>query len=166
MSTQIHASHVTRRLTGIGIALATAAAIVCTAASPAGAATSGTRSDRVCQTQTAAPVNAAVYTVCLSAQSSWNGVSASGYVSGTYCNVYLPTGAGWMCSTERHGAYWNAAIGAWEEWLNYKLIYLSPVFSYQVHYANCIYLRVDTRSSGVTTYQSFAVKNLSTSVNC
>jgi hypothetical protein len=154
------------RLTDITMAFVTAGAVVCAVAAPADAAIAGTRTDRVCQTQSAAPFNAAVYTVCLTAQSSWNGASTSGYVSGTYCNIYLPTGAGWMCSTEHHGAFWNSAIGAWEEYLNYKLIYLSPVFSYQVHYANCIYLRVDTRPSGVTTYQNFAVKNLPTSANC
>jgi hypothetical protein len=155
-----------RRLAGVVIALATTAVVVGAGAVPAGAATGGTRTDRVCQTQTAAGLSASVYTVCLTAQSSWNGASAAGYVAGTYCNVSLPTGAGWMCGTERHGAYWNGSLGAWEEWLNYKLIYLSPVFSYQVHYANCVYLRVDTRPSGYTTYQSFAVKNLSTSATC
>jgi hypothetical protein len=166
MTTSHRRNTLVRRLAGIGLALVTTVLVVGTGAVPAGAATAGSRTDAVCQTQNATGLTASVYAVCLTARSSWNGAAASGYVAGTYCNVDLPTGAGWMCGTERHGAFWNAGLGAWEEWLNYKLVYVSPVFVYQVHYANCVYLRVDTRPSGYTTYQSFAVKNLSTSVTC
>jgi hypothetical protein len=54
-------------------------------------ATTNTRSDRICQTQTMAVTNASVYQVCLTATDSFNDAQASGYVAGATCNIYLPT---------------------------------------------------------------------------
>jgi hypothetical protein len=47
----------------------------------------------------------------------------------------------------------------WEDWLNYRVSYVSPLVIYNLHFSNCIYLRVDTKPNGTTTFQNFAVKN-------
>jgi len=137
---------------------ATAAVFVPT---PANAATATTRTVRVCHTQTLWIFNADVYTVCLTARDTYDGSHVTGY-AGTYCNVYLPTGVGWWCSTQRSGSYWNAARGAWEDWVNYRLEYASPDHVG----ADCIYLRVDTKPTGATSYQNFANTTLVPWVTC
>ena len=132
---------------------------------PASATTSHTRTDEICQTQTMAITNAKVYTVCLTATDTYNGTTASGYVSGVNCNIYLPTGAGWFCDSQAHGSY-RTSSGVWEDWLNFRVSYISPLVIYNVHYSSCIYLRVDTKPNGSTSFQNFANKNLPIGTHC
>jgi hypothetical protein len=127
---------------------------------PASAATSGTFGR--CHTQTN-PFGASIYNVCLSGESSWDGSHAAGYVKSVYCNVSLPTGIGWSCNYRTYGAYWNSSIGAWEEWLNFRLNYVLP---FLVYHSDCVYLRIDTRPNGYTTYQDFANRGLPIFTNC
>ena len=85
----------------------------------------------------------------------------SGYVSGVSCTVHLPTGVGWSCVAYTKGSYLRSQLGAWEDWLNYKLYYLG-----NVQMQACAYLRVDTRPSGSTSYQGFITQGLPLGTNC
>ncbi len=132
----------------------------------AGGAVASRQTGDNCDTHTLAVGGASVYTVCMKATDSYNGIAVSGYVSSAACNVNLPTGVGWACKSSQRGAYWNSSLHAWEDWLNYKLVFISPWVPVGVYYANCVYLRVDTRPNGYTTYQSFEVPNLPSGTTC
>ncbi len=119
-----------------------------------------------CDTRTLAGIGASVYRVCMKATDSYNGVAVTGYVSSASCNINFPTGVGWACKGFTRGSYWNSSLHAWEDWLNYKLVYVSPDVRVGVYYANCVYLRVDTRPNGYTTYQNFEVPNLASGTTC
>ena len=148
------------RLTRLTAATALAAAAI--AAVPAVAPAATTRTARTCLTRTTAVTGWQVYTVCLTATDSFDATHASGYVAGVSCQVHLPTGAGWSCGPFRAGSYWNAARGAWEDWLNYALVFRSPATSMQ----SCAYLRVDTRPGGATSYQQFITGPLAIGTAC
>ncbi len=153
------------RTTRILATLAALTTMLVMTANVTAASASSSRTDRVCQTQTMAITNADVYQVCLTATDSWNGSQATGYVSGLSCNIYLPTGAGWFCDSQAHGSY-RESNGTWEDWLNFRVSYVSPFVLYDLHYSNCIYLRVDTQPNGHTTFQNFANKNLPIGSRC
>ena len=109
------------------------------------------------------------YSVCLTANYSWDGTRAAGYVAGTSCNVDLPTGAGFNCwgGKRSSGAYWNAALGAQEEWLNWSVLYLSPVWPLNRNaFQDCVYVRIDTWPSGITKARNWINSNLSLLVSC
>jgi len=128
----------------------------------AGAATYS-RTTAVQHTQYAGPWS--VYSVRLTATDSWNGSGASGYVSGVSCNINYPTGAGNFCNGYWYGSY-RYSNGVWEDWLTFRVSYISPFALFRVAYSTCVYLRVDTYPSGYTTYQNFANKNLSLGHSC
>jgi hypothetical protein len=128
-------------------------------------ATTYSRTTAVQQTQTTAITNWSVYAVRLTATDSWNESSASGYVWGASCNVFLPTGAGYFCNGFSKGSY-RSSNGVWEDWLNYRVSYISPLLGYEAAFSNCVYLRVDTRPNGSTTYQSFASMDLPFGHSC
>lgn len=139
--------HLNRKLIGTIVAAASLAV--------APSAMAGTRSDKVCQTISG------VYQVCLSGASSYNGHSASGYVSGVSCETLAPGEfAGYFCGSgvpqgRNWGAYYNSQLGAWEEWLNQEVNYLSPLAIYSEKNTTCVYLRIDVRPNGQATYQNF-----------
>jgi hypothetical protein len=131
-------------------------------AAPLDARAATSRTVRVCSTKTVGITGWSVYTVCLTAADSYDGLHATGYVAGVSCNVYMPTGAGWACQSYGKGSYWNASRGAWEDWLNFALVYRGSNVAYQ----NCVYLRVDTKPSGSTSYQDFTNQVLPIGTAC
>ena len=154
-----------RMMCVLAAVLATAiAGLLAAAPSDARAATS--RTVRTCSTKTTPFTGWSVYAVCLTATDSWDGSRASGYVAGVSCSVYLPTGAGWSCRTYARGSYWNASRGAWEDWLNYALVYRSPDPALPIAYQNCVYVRVDTKPNGSTSYQDFTNQGLPIGTPC
>ncbi|MDX6512010.1 MAG: hypothetical protein QOE36_1514 [Gaiellaceae bacterium] len=150
----------------ISIAAAATAAATLAVSAPAAQAATASRTIQYCTTKTAALTGWSVYRVCLTANDSWDGSRVNGYVAGLNCNVFLPTGAGWACRWETHGSYWNAAAGAHEDWLNFALVYISPFLGYQVYYQNCVYVRIDTKPSGATSFKAFTNQNLPIGTHC
>ena len=142
------------------------AAVGVLAAGQSSALAATSRTTQYCTTKTTAVTGWSVYAVCLTANDSYDGSRATGYVAGAYCNVYLPTGAGWACRSYTKGSYWNAGIGAWEDWLNFAVVYVSPFLTYRVSYQNCVYVRIDTRPNGSTSYQAFTNQNLPVGTTC
>ncbi len=118
-----------------------------------------TRSLTVCDNQKTAVTNWDVYQVCLTGTDSFNGSQSSGYVSSSTCQVFLPTGAGLVCDGFTRGSYRTSAE-IWEDWLNYRVSYISPYFPFRASYSDCVYLRVDTAPNGATTTQNFANRTL------
>lgn len=141
------------------LASAVALAAICVA----GASAATTRATSTCTTRTTALTGWSVYRVCLTASDSFDGVHVSGYVSGVSCTVYLPTGAGWGCGAYTRGSYWNVARAAWEDWLNFRLTYTNIAGGTML---SCVYLRVDTKPSGSTSYQASTTNGLPIGASC
>src|SRR3954470_21657421 len=114
---------------GLRKLIAVAAALLVGAACVTVADAASTRGASTCTTRTVPLVNASVYRVCLTATDSYDSAHVSGYVSGVSCFLYLPTAVGWSCESYRKGSYWNAARAAWEDWLNFRLIYTNMLGS-------------------------------------
>jgi heme A synthase len=147
-----------RKSAAIFAATVAMAAVCVTAASAA-----TTRSTSTCTTRTTAVTGWSVYRVCLIASDSFDGLHVSGYVSGVSCTVFLPTGAGWGCGAHTKGSYWNSAKSAWEDWLNFRLVYTNIAGGTML---SCVYLRVDTKPSGSTAYQSSTTVGLPIGASC
>lgn len=142
--------------------LAAAAAIAAVCATASSAAT--TRSTSTCTTRTTAVTGWNVYRVCLTVSDSFDGLHVSGYVSGVSCTVFLPTGAGWGCGAYTKGSYWSSARSAWEDWLNFRLVYTNIAGGTML--LSCVYLRVDTKPSGSTAYQASTTNGLPIGASC
>jgi hypothetical protein len=99
--------------------------------------------------------------VCLYTVDSYNGAGASGYVSKAICNPGADAWDWYICGPFSKGSYWTGSM--WEDWLNYKVTFVnSELWSG----TNCIYLRVDTRPNGFTTYQDFKVYKVLDTATC
>ena len=154
------------RRSTILVALAASIAVGALVPQAASAATT-TRTVNSCTRQTMAGIGATVYTICLKAQYSYNGSAATGQVAGTSCEVSYPTGVGYACAGHTQGQYWNSQLGAWEEWLNYKVNWFSYYVIYNRRFQNCVYLRVDTKPNGYTTYRNSSNNSMDqSSRNC
>jgi hypothetical protein len=149
------------RLSKLAAALAAATAVAIVGSTTAAAAS--TRTTTTCTTRTAAVTGWSVYRVCLTATDSFDGARASGYVSGVSCSLYQPTAVGWRCASYTKGSYWNSAKAAWEDWLNFRLMYTNIAgWSTQ----SCVYLRIDTRVNGVASFQASTTDELKVGASC
>jgi hypothetical protein len=129
------------------------------------------QSRKVCLSQTTAGIGGQAYSVCLDSIDSFNRVAATGVVSGVYCDVNPAYRLlGYNCNTgiagERHGSYWDSRRGVWEDWLNYRVWRVPYAPPYKPVYADCVYLRVDTRPGGSWYTQSFSNTGLDLNTKC
>jgi hypothetical protein len=126
----------------------TAATTLATArdATASGATQSRTAKKCLTKTQSTSFGTSSLYTVCLSAWDVWDGLNVSGHVAGYSCAI---SSSQYDCYSARRGSYWYSSLGAWEDWLNYEIVGPADV--------ECVYLRVDTKPTGATSYQSFIV---------
>jgi hypothetical protein len=122
---------------------------------------------QLCHSQFTA-TNWEVYKVCLTSVDSFNGSQVSGFVSSVSCYIDSPTGVGNVCTkVYSHGSYWVSSRGYWEDWLNWRVDYISPFpFLQSLDHTDCVYLRVDTPPNGQPSYQNFANTNLRTGTSC
>jgi hypothetical protein len=119
-------------------------------------AAAGSRTSKTCESRKSPLTGTALYTVCLTTYDWWTGTSVQGQVRGESCS-YVPMG--FACRANTYGQYWNSSIGAWEDWLNYAVVYISPVVGLPISFQDCVYLRVDTKPDGSPpTLQHFHVQ--------
>jgi hypothetical protein len=108
---------------------------------------------------------ASVYTVCLTSYDWWTGTSVDGLVRQRSCNIDVPMG--YVCLRSTYGSYWNSALGAHEDWLNFSVGYILPIVGLSFTSKDCVYLRIDTKPNGeLLPPQAFIVKNLSVGTTC
>ncbi len=112
-----------------------------------------TREAKVCHTQTMAGTGWQVFMVCLTADDSSNGSAVTGFVRAATCDIYFPVDT---CGSFTKGSYFNSSLGTWEDWLNYQVDeQVASVLAEGEPVKTCVYLRVDTRPDGSTSYQNF-----------
>ena len=147
----------------VAVALATATfGVVAAPGSTAQASGLWTRTASVCSYTSAS--------VCLTSSDSYNRIGwVGGHVTSSWCNA-SGYGAGNSCSSVGSGSYWAASRGYWEDWTT-RSVNVYPGCGLGNHCwfgpsQTCVYLRIDTRPSGYTTFQAFTNQGLAIGTRC
>ncbi len=135
---------------------------------PASAATYGPTSECAVRKNTGWIGNGdTLWYVCLSVQLSWSGTppTVTGGTLSPRCNANSYLYGTWSCNYKTYGVYWRSDIGAWEAWLNWRVLHYTIANPTSMK-ADCGYVRFDIKPNGTATAREFFTTDHSVYVIC